>query len=317
MAPGEASWSADDLQAIDALAGSMQTDSFLVVHRGRIVHAYGDITKPRNVYSVRKSVLSVLFGIYLDRGRMDLEQSLATLDVDDVGGLSAQERAATVRQLLQARSGVYHGAAYETRSAKARRPARDSHPPGTFWYYNNWDFNTLGAIFQRSVGKTVFEVLQDDLAGPLQFEDFRAVRDTEFVAESVSRYPAYVMRLSARDLARVGLLMARAGRWGDRQLVPARWVAESTTAYSTVPPGWQGYGYMWWVPRRAWPFWERSVGDVFFAWGNGGQFLLVDRQRDLVLVHQADRRIIFSNEVTPESISPLLQRVLAAVPRNG
>jgi len=312
---GEASgWSREGLQAADKIASSLGTQAYLVVHRGALVHAYGDITQPLNVYSVRKSLLDVLFGVYVDRGVIDLAKSLEELGIDDEGGLSQAERKATVRQLLQARSGVYHEAAYETREAKAERPARGSHAPGERWYYNNWDFNALGSIFERRTGKAVFEALRDDLAGPLQFEDFRYPQDTENVFERSSRYPAYVMKLSARDLARVGLLMARDGRWRDRQIVSASWVAESTTAYSTEPEGWQGYGYLWWVPQRAWPFWSRSPGSLFFAWGNGGQYIVVDRQRDLVIVHQVDRSRLFARNVTPGALSDLLARILRASP---
>jgi CubicO group peptidase (beta-lactamase class C family) len=315
LQPAESTgWKAEKLKAADDVAASLRTDSYLVVHRGRLVHEYGDITKPRNIYSVRKSILSVLIGMYVDRGIIDIEQSLADLNVDDVAGLSPQERTATVRQLLQSKSGVYHEASYETREAKAQRPARGSHTPGAFWYYNNWDFNTVGGIFQQRVGKTVFEALSEDLATPIQFEDFRLSRDTEFVLEPASKYPAYVMKLSARDLARVGLLMARNGQWADRQLVSAKWIAESTASHTTVSPGWQGYAFMWWVPQRAWPFWTRSNGQVFFGWGNGGQFLFVDRGRDLVIVHQVDRSRLLPKDVTPESISRLIESVLAAIP---
>jgi CubicO group peptidase (beta-lactamase class C family) len=315
-APDQAAWSAKGLQAADRIAASMQTDSYLVVHRGLLVHSFGDIAKPRSLYSVRKSILSMLIGVYVDRGMIDLDQTLASLQIDDKDGLTDLEKSATVRQLLQARSGVYHDAAYETAGMKAIRPARGSHAPGTFWYYNNWDFNALGTIFQQRTGKSVFEALRDDLATPLQFEDFDLSRDTEFVTESVSRHPAYTMKLSSRDLARIGLLMARDGRWGDRQVLSPRWVVESATPYSALPSRWHSYGYMWWLPRRAWPFWKRSEGEVFFANGNHGQFVVVDRARDLVIVHQADRRVFFSNPVTDETISPLLDSILAAAPRS-
>lgn len=313
-ADARGAWDASGLQAADEAAARLRTDAYLVVHRGRLVHSYGNITRPRNVYSVRKSVLSVLTGIDVDRGVIDLDQSLEALGVDDLQALTPQEKQATWRQLLQARSGVYHPAAYETREAKAQRPARGSHAPGTHWYYNNWDFNAAGGLFQQRTGRKVFEALRDELAGPLQFEDFDLARDTESVLESDSRFPAYVMKLSARDLARVGLLMARGGRWQGRPIVSARWVTESTTPSSTVPGGWQGYAMMWWVPRRAWPFWRRQAGDVFFAWGNGGQYVFVDRARDLVIVHQVDLPRFFFAHVTPESISGLLERVLMAMP---
>jgi CubicO group peptidase (beta-lactamase class C family) len=318
LSPGQtpqAPWSESALKASDKIASSTQTDAYLIVHRGTLVHSFGDIAKPRDIYSVRKSVLSILMGMSVDRGLVDLDLSISSLQIDDVGGLSEQEKSATVRQLLQARSGIYHGAAYETPGMKASRPPRGGHAPGTFWYYNNWDFNALGSIFQQKSGKSVFEALRDDLAVPLRFEDFSMSRDTEFVTEAVSSHPAYTMKLSARDLARVGLLMARDGRWEDQQLVSSRWVAQSTAVHSIAPSRWHGYGYMWWIPVRAWPFWKRENGDVFFASGNFGQFLFVDRRQDLVIVHQADRRRFFANPVTAETISPLLESILAAVPR--
>jgi CubicO group peptidase (beta-lactamase class C family) len=313
--PEAVSWSADELKAADRIAAAQQTDSYLVVHRGVLVHAFGDLAKPRNLFSARKSVVGVLIGIAVDRGQIDLDESLASLQVDDVGGLSEAEKSATVRQLLQSRSGVYHVAAYETDEQRTDRPARGSHAPGTFWFYNNWDFNVLGSIFQQRVGKSVFEALRDDLAVPLQFEDFQMSRDTGFFAEPVSRHAAYVVNLSARDLARVGLLMARGGRWGERQQVSQRWVFESTAAASATPAGWHDFASMWWVPRRAWPFWRRGRADVFFASGNHGQFLFVDRRRDLVIVHLADPRRFFSKPVTDDTIGPLLERILAAAPR--
>lgn len=212
-------WSIEKLKLADEYADSLRSDAYLVIHRGVLVHAYGDIRRPMNLASVRKSVLSVLYGIQVDRGTIDLNQNLGALGITDKGGLSETEQAATVRQLLQARSGVYHEAAYETANAKKRRPERGSHAPGTFWYYNNWDFNALGTIFQQRTGQNVFEALKTNLAEPLQFEDFRYPQDTKFEYERSSDHPAYLMFLSARDLARIGLLVSRDGQWNGRQIV--------------------------------------------------------------------------------------------------
>ncbi|WP_175497123.1 serine hydrolase domain-containing protein [Variovorax boronicumulans] len=219
-------WSEAKLKVADAFAASIKSDAYLVIDKGVLVHAYGDIDKPMNLASVRKSVQSVLYGIHVGRGEIDLDQTLGQLGIGDKDGLSDTERTATVRQLLQLRSGVYHPAAYETAQAKAERPARGSHAPGEFWYYNNWDANVLGTIFERRTGRSVFEALKTDLAEPLQFQDFRYPQDTESRLERSSEHPAQVMHLSARDLARIGLLMARRhvarqahrpGRLGDRK----------------------------------------------------------------------------------------------------
>lgn len=311
--PASTGWSADKLQAADEVARSIGTDAYLVVHRGVVVHKFGEVTKPMNLASVRKSVLSVLYGIEVDRSRIDLNKTVAELGIDDRGGLSEAEKTATVRELLEARSGIYHPAAYETAGAKRDRPYRGSHKPGTHWYYNNWDFNALGTIFAKFTGSDVFASLDKELARPLGFQDFSLSRDTEYVSELSSSHPAYVMRLSARDLARVGLLMARGGRWQDRQIVSARWLAESTTSYSDVSPG-LGYGYLWWVGRDNQAFGQRYPGAVFSARGNFGQFVLVDPSRDLVIVHRVDMGRLFKREVTVARFGDLLAKILAAAP---
>jgi len=313
--PEDSGWSADKLRAADAVAKSIGSDAVLVVHHGAIVHAWGDIAKPMNLYSARKSVLSMLYGIHIARGEIDLKASLGDLGIGDKQGLSATEKTATVQQLLQARSGVYHPAAYETAGMAAERPARGSHAPGSFWYYNNWDFNALGTIFRQRTGLNVFEALDKDLAQPLQFQDFRVGEHTRFHFESASEHPAYLMFLSARDMARMGLLMARDGRWGDKPIVPAAWVAESTQPYSVAPHGWQGYGYLWWVPQRAWPFWTRTPGTLFFAWGNYTQVMVVDRARDLVVVHRIDGSRWFARNIDLDNLSPLFEAILAAAPQ--
>ena len=42
--------------------------------------------------------------------------------------------------------------------------------------------------------------------------------------------------MSARDMARFGYLYLRQGKWGDRQVVPADWVARNATTYSDSIP---------------------------------------------------------------------------------
>jgi len=308
-------WSAEKLKRADDYADWLRSDAYLVVHRGMLVHAYGDIRRPMNLASIRKSVLSVLYGIQVDSGTIDLNQSLAALGITDKDGLSNLEQTATVRQLLQARSGVYHPAAYETPDAKRRRPERGSHAPGTYWYYNNWDFNTLGTIFQRRTGHDVFTALKTDLAEPLQFEDFRPARDTKFEYERSSDHPAYLMYLSARDLARVGLLVSRDGQWNGRRIVSPAWLRESTTSYSPVSGG-DGYGYMWWVPFTSFPSWRHSNGQLVLANGTGGQFMLIDRTRDIVVVHRVDNSRLWyrRNTVDAGQFAELAARIIAAAP---
>lgn len=301
--PDAVGWSSARLRLADDFARSLQTDAYLIVQHGVIMHEYGETARATNIHSMRKSMLSVLMGMYADHGVIVRSKTLAELEINDKPPLSVTERQATVRQLLQARSGVYHPAAYEAPEAATARPARGSFQPGEHWVYNNWDANVLGTIFQKCTGKTVLDSLRDDLATPLQFEDFHYASDTRWQYESASEHPAYLMRLSARDLSRVGLLMARNGRWKDRQLVSAQWVAESTTSYSETDIPGRGYGYLWWVNGR-----QKS----FSANGYYGQILLVNPGRDLVLVHQVDTEKDRTKSVSGHQLSELIERIMNA-----
>jgi len=76
------------------------------------------------------------------------------------------ERTATIRDLLMARSGVYHRAANEG-DASALAPPRGSVKPGSYFLYNTWDFNALGTIHERETGRDFYKAFEGDIAHPI------------------------------------------------------------------------------------------------------------------------------------------------------
>jgi CubicO group peptidase (beta-lactamase class C family) len=140
---------------------------------------------------------------------------------DNEPSLTPVEKQATVGDLIKARSGIYHPALGESPGMKAKRPKRHSHAPGTFWYYNNWDFNAFGTIFEQETCTKIFEEFDRRIAKPLQMEDFK-VDDCRYLtsddylsyrgAGELSIHPYYLFRMSTRDLARFGLLFLHQGR---------------------------------------------------------------------------------------------------------
>ena len=285
--PQAVGWSAEGLDGAKTFADEIGSTEVMIVHRGIIVRSWGDIAYRSEAYSVRKSLLSALIGIAVDTGEIALTDSMADLGIDDNDPLTPEERQATVADLLKARSGVFHPALYESKRMKERRPARGSHPPGTFWYYNNWDFNALATIYEKETGETIFEAVNRHLANPLQMQDFRP-DDGRYVTGDDSIHAAYPMRLSTRDLARFGLLYLRNGRWKDEQIVSATWVKESTTPYSESGKN-RGYGYMWWTAHGESCFPNANPTEqCFYAAGNYRQRVLVIPDRDLVIVHRVN-----------------------------
>jgi CubicO group peptidase (beta-lactamase class C family) len=98
-----------------------------------------------------------------------------------------------------------------------------------FWFYNNWDFDALGAIYRQATGEDIFQSFARRIAKLIDMEDF-SVRDGQYILEPLSIHPAYPFMMSARDLARFGLLFLNDGRWNATQVIPAAWVKESTAA---------------------------------------------------------------------------------------
>ena len=83
--------------------------------------------------SVRKSILSALYENHVGAGRIDLNATIEQVGLDDDPPLTEEERHATLRMLLQSRSGVYHSIVGGTPEMRATNLPRGSHPPGTFW----------------------------------------------------------------------------------------------------------------------------------------------------------------------------------------
>ena len=283
----------------------------MIVQHGVVVDEWGETARKFNTHSIRKSLLSALIGMHVHTGSIDLSQTLGELGIDDnEPSLTETETQATVGDLIKARSGIYHAALYETASATASKPARGSHAPGTFWHYNNWDFNTLGTIFERQTKVTIYEEFKRLIADPLQMEDFD-ITDISYVGGTKSIHPAYPFRMTARDLARFGLLFLREGRWRDQQVIPAAWVRESTTTHSDAGPD-RGYGYMWWTGQGWGAFPRVKLKDhSYAAAGFGGHWVIVLPYADMVVVNRVDTDK-FGDRVSRWEMGSLLRLILAA-----
>ena len=313
--PQQTGWSVTKLQEARNYAQTLDTAALMVIHQGVVVDEWGQTALPMNCHSMRKSLLSLVYGSHVANGTIALNKTLAQLGINDnEPSLTEEELKATIGDLLKARSGVYHPALYETKAMAAKRPKRGSHPHNTFWYYNNWDFNAVGSIFENLTGSNLFEEFERQLAVPLQMQDFVRTRHTRYVTGEDSIHPAYPFQLSARDLARVGLLALRKGKWQGQQLVPEEWVAESTRSYSDAATS-GGYGYMWWVAVKGVHFPGVTLpAGTFSARGYRGHYLVVIPEWDLVVVHRVNT---FQDEtrVLKADFGKLLKLIVDARPK--
>ena len=252
--PRAAGWSPAGLEKFRQRLATTETAALLAVYRGRVLFEYGDVHTPNYLASERKSLLSTLYGNYVASGKIRLDATLADLGIDDIGGLSAKEKEATVRDRLTARSGVYHPAA-NMGDELGKAPPRNSQKHGTYFLYNNWDFNALGTIFEQQTGQNLYDAFERDLARPLRMEDFR---------RSQQHKAALVPRDWTKTITHV-----------------------VTPAASMNPAGMRkgplGYGYLWWVWDSGWA--KGAWAGAFTAHGMRGQHLTVLPTLDLVIAH--------------------------------
>jgi CubicO group peptidase (beta-lactamase class C family) len=289
--PASAGFSRARLDSARAYLSTIKTTGVVVAVGGKILLDYGNTSELSYLASARKSVLAMLYGNYVASGKARLEKTLAELGIDDIGGLTAAEREATLADLLGARSGVYH-AASNPGDNLADAPARGSQRHGTYYLYSNWDFNALGTIFEQETGRNIYDALETDLARPIGMEDFDRAAQQKSGDTMRSIHRAYHMWLSTRDMARLGHLMLRHGVWSGRQVIPADWTRRISTAVTrshemnpeSLRGGRFGYGYLWWIfdgPTAIGPF-----EGAYTAMGAVGQYITVLPKLDMVVSHK-------------------------------
>jgi CubicO group peptidase (beta-lactamase class C family) len=128
--PAQAGFEAAGLGRACDYADSVGSAAVMAVFRGHVVAACGAVDRNLELHSVRKSLVSALYGTAVAAGQIDLDATLADLGIDDGGKVTAAEGRATVRDLLTARSGVYLPAAYAPASQDRKRPERGA-PSGS------------------------------------------------------------------------------------------------------------------------------------------------------------------------------------------
>src|SRR5436190_625914 len=258
-------WSTPQLDELKKfIIDSSHTTGMFVIQHGKVLFQYGDIQELSYLASCRKSVLSMLYGPFVENGKIDLNKTIGQMGLDDIGGLLPIEKQASIKDLLTARSGVYH-AASNSGDATDMAPKRGSIKPGSFWLYNNWDFNIAGYILEKETGKSIYDLIDSILAGPLQMQDWRKDVQRKSGDNTKSKYPAYHMWFSTRDMARIGYLMLRNGKWKQRQIIPANWIKTSTSIVTSNQEAVQnktayfnfGYGYLWWI-------WDKPVNTGYY-----------------------------------------------------
>jgi len=306
-APEKYKFDSDKLEKLTEYVASTDVTCMMVIVGGECIYQYGYNSEVSYIASCRKSVLSMMYGKYVENGTIDLRQTVGQLIEEDgiqedYGGLLDSEKNATVLDLITCRSGVYHPA---SNSGDAEnKPTRGSYKRGEYFLYNNWDFNFVGSVFEQKVkgsyrNKEIYQVMQEDLAHPIGMADWDIGKQKYGgLTSKDSYYPAYYFYLSTRDMARIGYLMLRKGQWKDKQIISRKWVEQSTAIYSSYESdpvanerlsGNFDYGYMWWVFAKRYYKDNPAFEGAYTAKGAYGQYILVVPKLDMVVAWKTNQ----------------------------
>jgi len=248
-------------------------------------------TTRHDLRSVTKSIISLLFGIALDRRLVtDLDAPVFDFFPEHADLKMPDKAAMSLRHLLMMASGLewneyvpYLDPSNSERAMLrsddrwrfALQPARVS-APGSVWNYSAGCTELLGAIISKVSGKTIEEFATEALFSPLGITDVGWGKYPDQIPSASSG-----LQMRPRDLAKLGQLVLQHGIWDDRRIVSDDWIDQSTTPQIGPADRLQFYGYHWWTGRS---LIRRQEVQWIAADGLGGQRLFIVPAFDLVCV---------------------------------
>lgn len=278
--PADVGMNGAKLDEVGQLLKASGAKTGLVVRHGKIVGEWYFDGADRNtkliVYSTSKSFASTAAGLVIADGKLSLDTKVGELlpDVKPEG-----KKEITVRQIISMNTGVNNNKTFpmlEKKFTHSLYEAPLDFAPGTKWDYNNTGLALLAPMLKRATGKQVDEILDEKVFRKI------GIGESQWSWEKNEDYslPYSGLHITARGLARFGLLFLRHGKWQGEQVVPAAWVKEATGPSQDLNPE---YGYLWWnnTTGKKWPGVPK---DAYAALGRAQNNMLLVPSLDLIVI---------------------------------
>jgi CubicO group peptidase (beta-lactamase class C family) len=260
----------------------------MVIKNGYIVTEWGDTKRVDMTFSVTKSYLSTIAGLALDAGLIaDVHDKVGNYVWD--GTFASEHNAKITWHHLLNQSSDWSGTLWDKPDwagcpPRGRTPqeldGRELKEPGTSFKYNDVRVNVLAysllQVWRRPLPVILREKIMDPIGASSTWRwhgyenSWVTIDGLKMQSVSGGGHRGGGMFISTRDLARFGYLFLRNGKWKDKQLISEKWIQ-----MLRVPSEAKfNYGYMWWLNNES----------IFSAVGFGGNYLVVDKEHDLVIV---------------------------------
>ncbi len=274
--------------------GDHKLHSALVVKNGQLIieEYFNDhsVNEPHDLRSTTKSIRSILMGIAIDRGFIENVNDPITKYLKTPvpkKNLDERKEQITIKHLLTMSSGLdcndwdKNSKGQEDRVYKKKDWLQFTldlpmvNEPGTVSNYCSMGAILVAEIISQASGMTIDRFAQAYMFGPLGIDNlyWGHTSDKKVIPSGKRLY------MTSRDMAKIGQLVLNKGNWNGDQIVSEKWIEEATTPKTKITN--MDYGYLWWnIPFR---FNEKIVVSKS-ATGNGGQYIMVIPEMDLVAV---------------------------------
>jgi len=270
----------------------------LILKNGYVIASWGDTKRVDMTFSVTKSFLSTVAGLAEDSGIIVDTSDKVGQYIWDGTFDGAHNSKISWEHLLQQNSD-WSGELWGGKDWADRPPRegglddwkfRKLNEPGTVMEYNDVRVNVLAYslthVWRKPVPAVLKEHLMDKIGASTTWRWFgyenawTEVDGVDVKSVTGGGHSGAGIFINTEDMARFGLLFLNNGKWNDNQLISQKWIRKATTPSIPNP----NYGYLWWLNTKGDRHWEGWSEDLYFAAGFGGNFIVIDKEHDLVVV---------------------------------
>jgi len=272
--------------------------SGMIMKNGYIIASWGDTKRVDMTFSVTKSFLSTIAGLAYDSKLIANENDKVANYIWDGTFDGNHNKKITWQHLLQQNSD-WSGELWGGKDW-ADRPPKDGslddwkfrtlNEPGTVMEYNDVRVNVLAYALTHVWRKPLPQILKESLMDKIGasttwrwygYDNAWTVIDgVKMKSVTGGGHSGGGIFISTEDMARFGLLFLNDGVWNGKRLLSKDWIEK---AISSSKPN-QNYGYLWWLNKKGNRHWEGLSEDIFYAAGFGGNFIIIDKENDLLVV---------------------------------